>query len=183
MLRSCRCIRSGPKLYRTHRNNLFFTAGLLARSLTFKLERNPLSAVRDCLFNTLSFSPSLETYTQLSTWGQAMPLWQRKHLTCRQWTLVNRISIIICRVEDGGNVDVFKWDSLGLNAPMRMCGLLLFRTRRRNAVHLCVTVLWESLIAKTVRIVEMATPAYFEDIKLHCYLMCATACSKHYRAV
>jgi hypothetical protein len=72
----------------------FYGEELLALHPTPNLENHPLSAVRDCLFNTFAATLHIRRPSPPSaTWGRAMPWWQGTHLT---WIkVVMRIKIFL----------------------------------------------------------------------------------------
>jgi hypothetical protein len=62
--------------------SIFLRWGVVARSLTLKLEDHPLSAVRECLFNI--FAATLHTWRaspHSAAWWRVMHWWQGTHLT------------------------------------------------------------------------------------------------------
>jgi hypothetical protein len=73
----------GPRFLVDFRNKfIFYGEELLAPRRTPKLEDQPLSAIRHCLFNT--FAATLHIWRPSppsATWGRAMPWWQGTHLT------------------------------------------------------------------------------------------------------
>jgi hypothetical protein len=84
MLRSfIQGIRPGPRLLVHFRNRLiFYGEELLAPRPTPKLEDQPLSAVRDCLYSIFAAAfHNWRASTPFSTWGRVMPWWQGTNLT------------------------------------------------------------------------------------------------------
>jgi hypothetical protein len=66
-----------PRLLVNFRNKIiFYGEELLAPRPTPKLEDNPLSAVRDCLFNIFAATVHIwRPFPPSSTWGRATPWW------------------------------------------------------------------------------------------------------------
>jgi hypothetical protein len=76
-------IYQGPRLLMNSRNKfIFYGEELLAPHPTPNLEDDPLSAVRDCLFNIFRDTPHFWRPSPLSaTWGRAVPWWEETNLT------------------------------------------------------------------------------------------------------